>query len=69
MLAARLQFGTLAAVAATCSVAVLLAFAGTAAAASCDGKHATIVGTAGNDVIVGKKAARSLLWTFVRSGM
>jgi len=41
-----------------CTVALfLLAFADSALAASCDGKHATIVGTPGNDVIVGKKAS------------
>jgi Ca2+-binding RTX toxin-like protein len=36
---------------------LLCVFAGSAVAASCDGKHATIVGTAGDDVLVGKRAS------------
>jgi Ca2+-binding RTX toxin-like protein len=36
---------------------LLIPLTGDAAAATCAGKHATIVGTPGNDVIVGKKAS------------
>src|SRR6188472_338181 len=54
---ATIHRGRSVAVFAAAVVAVLLAFGGVAQAASCDGKHATIVGTAGNDVIVGKKAS------------
>src|SRR6187549_327641 len=42
---------------AACAGLLLLVAAGPAQAASCGGRHATIVGTAGNDVIVGKKAS------------
>src|SRR6188474_1931545 len=53
----RLPLGRSAVVAVASAVAILLAFAGVAGAASCKGRHATIVGTPGNDVIVGKRAS------------
>src|SRR5258707_12368459 len=38
-------------------VTMLALVVGSAAAATCHGKHATIVGTPGDDVIAGKKAS------------
>ncbi len=49
--------GLIFATALSCAALLLLAFAAGASAARCGGKHATIVGTAGNDVLVGKSAS------------
>ncbi|HEY1356435.1 MAG TPA: calcium-binding protein [Solirubrobacterales bacterium] len=44
-------------VAAVCGLFLLLPLAGSAAAVTCGGKQATIVGTPGDDLIVGKRAS------------